>query len=304
MRAVCKPQVARDVLRMFACSGEIDGVSYLEADFRVHCGTATHTLHVVVAVIVLLAFALGLPAYTAWALRRAFVEGTLQATHTRKRLLFLYESYRPKRAWWESCVMMRKLLLVAVAATLGDGTHGHQTVSGALVLLAAFCLQLALRPYAWRQQSRLENLSLATSLSSMLVGQFFLLGGLTEAASGFLAWTLITLNVGFVLCCLAVIFGDARKNVRSTLESVGLGRFVTARGAGGSSVGAVELAAIVGAQESDDPTAQRMVANPMLSANRADNHRVDRVGLMQTARRSSVPARVRGDVAAAEPATA
>lgn len=76
-----------------------------QADFRVECGNATHTAHSVVAVIELLCFCCGLPVFTGLTLWRRFKSDRLSEARTQRRYLFLFDGYRPSRAWWESVVM-------------------------------------------------------------------------------------------------------------------------------------------------------------------------------------------------------
>ena len=102
------PSVSQQAVRMLDCSPLIAGVRYLESDFRVECGTPTHTLHAALAVAVILVFCLGFPVglgVRLWLLHR---RGRLHERRVRKRLLFLYDSYRPEVAYWEGVVILRK----------------------------------------------------------------------------------------------------------------------------------------------------------------------------------------------------
>ena len=65
---VAYPTVIREMVRVMACTPPVSGVHYLRYDLSLRCGTGMHVGFTVLAVIVLLVFALGLPVGTVVAL--------------------------------------------------------------------------------------------------------------------------------------------------------------------------------------------------------------------------------------------
>lgn len=80
------PSVCREVVRVLDCSSPIDGVRYLEADYREPCGSAEHLVHVVIGVLVIILFCIGFPAFTGFVLRSRHQQGRLDDLDTRKQV--------------------------------------------------------------------------------------------------------------------------------------------------------------------------------------------------------------------------
>lgn len=211
---------------MLDCSGNIDGMSYLNSDFTVVCGDAKHTAHVVVAVIVLAGFCLGLPAFCGISVSRIYKSGELHSVQARKLWLFMTHGYRDKRAWWESIVQLRKLVVVSIVATRSSGQHQHQVYAATLVLVLCLAAQLILRPYADKEQGFVENASLVTSCLSLYAGLLFGLGELSEATVTLAAAVILLANVAFLLLCAYIIARDLRRNGahRKMLSAVPFGQ--------------------------------------------------------------------------------
>lgn len=265
------PTVVREAVRTLKCSDSIDGKAYLEADFRVECGTAIHAFHVVAATIVLLGFCLGFPIMTGVTLYRRFRSGTLESAATRKRFDFLMSGFKPERAYWESVVMLRKGLVVTVAATLATEQAGHQVAAGTFVVACSLGAQLALQPYEHRRQSRLENASLAAAFVSLYVGQLLALK-VSAGVAAVAATVAVLVNMAFVVLCLQAI---CRKGVRSRGTGCSWLRRPVDRG--------VKL---------ESPNSEAMRANPMFSrsAGNGATGRAKEVPMQRRPKRLTVPA--------------
>lgn len=94
------------------------------------------------------------------------------------RFGFLFFGYRKPFAWWESVVMLRKILVVVASVFAGSGTEAWTSPKLALaivmgVILASMLAQVTLRPHAADALNRLEFLSLLCTLLTCLFGLFF-----------------------------------------------------------------------------------------------------------------------------------
>lgn len=115
------PAVAKFAIAMLDCSADIQGTRYLAADYSIACGTAKHTLHAALGVLVVVFFALAFPLVTGFLLWRRRQAKRLYAGDLRQKALFLYLGYRDDVCWWESVVFLRKLGLVVAAAGIEWG---------------------------------------------------------------------------------------------------------------------------------------------------------------------------------------
>lgn len=186
------------------------GVSYLREDFSVPCGTSRHNAHVLIAVIVLVAFCIGFPLATGVMLYRHYRAETLDQESTRKRLLFLLDGYKPERAYWESAVLMRKLGLVAIASVMRSDPS-MQLYAGIALLLTASGVQLVGDPFEEPDEGRLENLSLFVGSVSLYAGLLFYLDGASEFWKELFGVLLVLANIGFVALCGAAVLADVWK---------------------------------------------------------------------------------------------
>lgn len=124
----------------------IGGVFYLAADFSVVCYDSQHWMMILVAVSIGSVFCLGVPLFMVWMLRKNKEHLTNPAFFS--RFGFLIDGYRPDTSWygllspswsllclvccstlstlsvsggrWESVVMLRKLVVLIVAAVVVD----------------------------------------------------------------------------------------------------------------------------------------------------------------------------------------
>lgn len=235
------PTVTRQAVRVLDCSEDIGGLSYLESDMREECGTSTHAFHVVAALVVIAAFCVGFPAYTALSLRQKLRSGQLDDLATRKQWLFMTQGYRDEYCWWEAVVMARKGALAAAAAALGGSGRGHQAYTAALVLAVCVCAQLAARPYVSERQGRLETASLLVSVGSLYLGLLYVLGGLGSAGSAAVLAVLVLANAAFVV---AVVLEVMRRVCSKPRPAASTGNAHVASGGAAShrAAGSVELA--------------------------------------------------------------
>lgn len=127
------------------------GVSYMPEDYRIECGTAEHTVLLLVAYTMLGVYCLGIPTFYAvllWPRRNAIQEqcrlvslGTRRTAKDEGELValnkelesvsFLFQSYW--YWWWELVEILRKIVLAGIIALISPGTAEQSIV---LMLLA------------------------------------------------------------------------------------------------------------------------------------------------------------------------
>ena len=275
------PTVSRAAVAVLDCSEDIAGTTYLEKDFRVECGTVTHTVHAVAALAVITVFCIGFPLLTAVLLHRRRVGGRLHDQSTRQQLLFLFQGYKDDCCWWESVVIGRKFMLAAAGVALAGTGRGHQAYVALLVAGVSLLAQLAMRPQASRSTANLEALSLAVSVASLYIGFLFTLGGVGESVEVACVLLLVVINFAFVLWMVRAVAVRSHSTLALRRRSKALHRSkLPQRGvpAGGEADGGVEMAAPARSDtsgrgsRSSFPTGSRRPApgavfvNPMLAA--------------------------------------
>lgn len=200
------PMVTFQALVMFRCTDPIDGVRYLTTDVSVRCDDDTHRAFQALALVVLGAFTVGFPALTAFLLYR--FRTRLDSEKAKRRYWFLYSGYKKERFYYESVIMLRKACLVGVSVMLGGNRFGHQIFLGILVLLTTLILHLTLEPFADQTQGWLEQIAVISALLSLLFGQLFALGGISDVVRLLITVVVATLGIGVVALCVGLIVLD------------------------------------------------------------------------------------------------
>jgi len=150
-------KLTTELLRTFQCTEEPIGEYHLlEADLSLQCYDAKHMFFCAVAAIGIVLYTIGIPAC-----------GVFTLYYNRERLdsdeMFLqrfgwwYDGYDLSRGlwWWESVVVMRKVMLAATA-TLAR-TQDLQVLLASLTLTLCLCVQVAWNPYQNHTLNLLET---------------------------------------------------------------------------------------------------------------------------------------------------
>jgi hypothetical protein len=152
---------------------------------------------------------------------RARLTKLLQTHQVFHRFSFLYDGYRHDLYWWEVLVVLRKISVAIIAATVTDGHT--QMFAASCVVTVSLALQLSVQPYIIPGLNALEVLSLLSTLILMLgCLLFWQVGDVAASATALTAFLFLVLVSTLVIFVYAMIGGVAKKRVR---KAVGERRF-------------------------------------------------------------------------------
>eukprot|EP00887_Chlorella_sp_A99_P008033 scaffold12.g8033.t1 len=207
------PRCAMTALQLFGVQ-DIDGTSYLKADFSVVVRPAwgglelTYQKYLAPGILMLVVFALVIPAFW-WAVifanRRRLEDPTISAKYG-----FLYGSYSAALPYWETTEMLRKLSIALIPVFVRPQPEGSLQASLAqVVIIACLFFTLWLRPFAvgtdnWLQIS--SQLVLWLMLLTAVIAKSVDLGAVgSKVLSVF--QLLLSTGWGFVMLALLVLAG-------------------------------------------------------------------------------------------------
>jgi hypothetical protein len=163
------PQITKECLQVFDCI-QLGDTSYLTVQLDTVCGTKQHTVARTIAVFVLIFFVAGFPLGSVaflYTKRRSLLEPTMA-----KRYQILKGGFRSDRYFWESCVMLRKILIVSLIVFLKSERIG-QVVGIVLVVFVALLAQIFADPYIGRLSRRMEMLQLLACFLTLIADLTF-----------------------------------------------------------------------------------------------------------------------------------
>jgi len=207
------PTVTTASLHLFRCTDAVDGVRYLSSDVRFRCGTPFHKGFTYASWAVLILFTVGFPLVCAGILYR--FQDRLHTEKARRRIWFLFSGYALHAYYYESVIMARKALLVAVSVLLGGNQYGHQIFAGILVQLAALVTHLQIQPFKDPTQGQVEQWSIIASLAVLLLGQLLTLGGVSDLWRQLTAIVIALLVAVVVVACISLLIFDGVMAARS-----------------------------------------------------------------------------------------
>ena len=205
------PPLSRRMVEYFACSAEIDGKYFLVKDFRIECFGVQWSEALVVAIIALLLYPLGIPAYFTYQLYSH--RHKLRSDRVLARFGFLYEAYRPGAYLWDIFEMLRKLFLTGVIVILYPGEI-IQIIIVVLVNLLFLVIILVERPHLPGPGRTLAAVTYTGICLTMLLGLILTSVESAKDYSLFLDIVLVGVNGGIVAYTVFVI-------VSPTLSSSG-----------------------------------------------------------------------------------
>ncbi|GFH11899.1 uncharacterized protein HaLaN_07477 [Haematococcus lacustris] len=142
-------------------------------DMEQQCFQGAHrTLALSLGIPGLLFIAGGIPIASAWYLALHSVEQRESDVQLRACWMFMYADYRTCRFFWESVVMLRKVVIAAAMVFLAITDIGLQVATSAIIVLLFLFLHLAARPYNNELLNKLELLSQAVVLTNLLLSAY------------------------------------------------------------------------------------------------------------------------------------
>eukprot|EP00949_MAST-11_sp_MAST-11-sp1_P003349 g3349.t1 len=152
-------------------------------DFDEICGGSTHMGYMIgLAVPSLLAYTFGVPALALILLRRMKRSKKLFATredsYSANVYKFLYGGYNEKTYYWESVIMLRKIVLNVVLVVLSSATPLSQGLVVLLFLIGFTAVHMINMPYSDTLLNRIEMGSLLLSCGVLYAGLFLFDDGL------------------------------------------------------------------------------------------------------------------------------
>ena len=157
-------KTAKGVMAMFSVE-KIEGVSYLKRELGTLAFTQKHDFAMAVGAIYGLVFVFGIPIaalYTIFLNRHRLEHRRIRSTFG-----FLFEGYRPKMFFWEFVVLLRKIMVLAVALFWDDAFL--QSVVAMFVLIVSIVVHMACWPYEEAFLNIAELFSLLTLFTLVLL---------------------------------------------------------------------------------------------------------------------------------------
>jgi len=156
-------------------------------------------------------YAVGIPIGAAWLL--TLYRNRLSEPRVRATLGFLFAGYRREAYYWEAVVMLRKVLVSAIAVFLAPQGVSVQTYAVIVLIFLLAIAQAMKRPFASRTLNRLELAALTTAFFTFVAGLF----QLTASSSGVkVAATLfmVAANLTFLAAAVLVVITACRRRRR------------------------------------------------------------------------------------------
>jgi len=206
------PGVSSVIFSLFVCK-EVDGVDYMVTDFTIRCHDDRWFKFLGPAVVMILIYPVGVPAFMFYLLRR--YRKRLMSAAVRVQLGFLYEAYNLEMWYFELVDMAHKLIMTSLLAFMDVS---FQMPAGMIVATIYLGIILLGRPYLRKGDDRL-HLFAQTEIYLIVLAGFILFDsaavGLDERTDILLSTVMIMLTVGVFLAFLIMAFMNVKKIVRN-----------------------------------------------------------------------------------------
>eukprot|EP00003_Mantamonas_plastica_P009012 TRINITY_DN181_c0_g1_i10.p1 TRINITY_DN181_c0_g1~~TRINITY_DN181_c0_g1_i10.p1 ORF type:complete len:1409 (-),score=447.00 TRINITY_DN181_c0_g1_i10:642-4868(-) len=194
------PGISQKLLQTFKCV-EVEGVWYLEFDYREECFNERHSGYVGLAVVGILLYIIGIPAAFILTLRK--YKDELETQKIRERFGFLYIGYNLKTYYWEIVEMMRKLVIASVLVFVARGLPS-QLVVGMLVNLTALLFHERLQPYEEKSDHDLQYNALL-QLFMTLFGGLLLKVQISKEPNDIILFGVLLVLINLVVVVMAIV---------------------------------------------------------------------------------------------------
>lgn len=156
--------VSRTITQIFLCTDKLDGMSYLLADLSLECGTATYLVWIAYALVSMLLYCVGIPAYF-------FLRLWRDRRNNRDTLAILTQSYEDEWWFYEVVELLRKFFLASIATVL---PRPNTRVGFATLLSLLFlCLHLTLAPFRDKFCNSIQTMVQIQLLCVLIFGNVF-----------------------------------------------------------------------------------------------------------------------------------
>jgi hypothetical protein len=209
------------IFQTFACDTFDDGSSYLIADYSISCNTDEHKFYTVYASVMVLVYPIGVPSVYLWLLRvekdkvnprtelvvrddeRHLVsESVIQQEKIKLRdsyqeikyISFLYETYQPRRWYFEIIDCFRRLSLTAVPVLILRGTIA-QIVLVLLFSLACVAAYTELKPFVSKSDNLVAIVTQWAITLTLIVALMLEAGSSTNSSKALLGAISLVVNI-------------------------------------------------------------------------------------------------------------
>eukprot|EP00741_Cyanophora_paradoxa_P012158 tig00020603_g11746.t1 len=199
------PQITQKMFKLFSCRDLGGGRSFLQQDMQVDCNTLAFRLWqwgIGAPAILLYGFGIPVAAFVVMYRNRH----RLDDAGFKRKFSFLYRGYKQRCWYWESMVIVRKLLVAVVVSVL-DGRPQVQGLVGLGILLATLVARLKLAPWDSQLLDAVDFCGILAATITIYGGLFFytpdFLGQVDESV---ITYCLIVVNALFVAVFVVVYF--------------------------------------------------------------------------------------------------
>merc|ERR1711871_785349 len=132
------PTLSGKAFQFFRCRN-IEGTSYLMADYQIHCYTPQWDGFLILVVLFILVFSVGLP--LAVTLLLIYNRGALQKDGFKRKFGIFYGAYKPGVYWFESVTITFKLALWITLVLFDHGSE-MQLVTSLVITILNLCIHI------------------------------------------------------------------------------------------------------------------------------------------------------------------
>jgi preprotein translocase subunit YajC len=145
------PSVTTTIFQIFPCDDLDDETSFLHADYSVDCDTTSHMSWVAYGALMLFVYPIGVLSLFTYLLvknRKKLNQPDEERIKDQglKRIIFLWEPYKPKYWWFEVFETARRLTMTGVLSAISPGSV-VQLASGALITFAGTVVYALALPF-------------------------------------------------------------------------------------------------------------------------------------------------------------
>jgi hypothetical protein len=206
------PVVSVKVVETIACH-EVEGVSYLRADYSARCDSTRHTAYAVYSGLWIACYVVAFPVFVLWKLW-----SYREAQPLKKELIdlrFLLADYRSATPvlLWESVELLRKLLLSVMGAFWSSqSTIG---IASALLVSSTFlAAHLHFSPYKNPALNRMQSLALTVLTLFYYIGLLLKTESVEASDQEALGVLMVALAVSIFLSAIAIVASEVRTVVQ------------------------------------------------------------------------------------------